>query len=189
MQVADAQIVERCLDGDQQAYAELMDRYKDRCYWTAWKFVKNAEDAADVVQEAFVKAFNTLERFDRTRAFFTWLYRIVVNLSIDHIRKRDARPAVALEDVGDFLADPDTDDPADMAELGETQRDVYRAMDMLPEAYRTVLVLSEIEGFSCKEVGEILDIPHATARWRLHHARKLFKDVWERRILKLGQEA
>jgi RNA polymerase sigma-70 factor, ECF subfamily len=189
VQPPDSEIVERCLDGDQQAYAELMARYRDRSYWTAWKFVKNAEDAADVVQEAFVKAFNTLERFDRTRAFFTWLYRIVVNLAIDHIRKRDARPAVALENVGDFLADPDTDDPADMAELSETQREVYQALNMLPEAYRTVLLLSEIEALSCKEVGEILDIPHATARWRLHHARKLFKDVWERRILKLGRSS
>lgn len=182
---ADSVLVESCLAGDQQAYAVLLDRYRDRAFWTAYKFVNKQEDAADVVQEAFIKAFAMLERFDRDRAFFTWLYRIVVNVAIDHIRKRDARPAVALEDVGDYLPDAAIDDPLESASRNETQADVHRVLALLPDTYREVLTLSEIDGLSCKEIGEMLDIPHATARWRLHHARKIFKDIWERRVLKI----
>lgn len=183
---ADSALVERCLNGDQHAYAELLARYRDRAFWTAYKFVNKQEDAADVVQEAFIKAFHMLDRFDRERAFFTWLYRIVVNVAIDHIRKRDARPAVALDDVGDFMPDEGADDPAETAARSETQSEVHNVLAMMPDTYRDVLTLAEIEGLSCKEIGEILDIPHATARWRLHHARKIFKDIWERRVLKLN---
>lgn len=181
----DAATVAACLEGDESAYQTLVERYQNRCYWTAYKFVQNAEDALDVVQEAFVKAFRQLQSFDTSRRFFTWMYRIVINVAIDAIRRKEVRPAVALDDMGDVLPDEGAISPSSHVARVETKDDVHRVLTMLPEAYRSVLVMREIEGLSCKEIGEVIDVPHATVRWRLHHARSMFKDIWERRVLKL----
>jgi len=181
----DAVLVGRALSGDESGYVDLLDRYRDRAFWTAMKYVRNSEDAADVVQEAFVKAFHTLERFDTERAFFTWLYRIVANVSIDWIRKRDLRQTAPLDDIGGLLPNEDAEDPVATAEEAELASQVQACIEKLPEPYRTTLIVTELDGLSCKELAEMEAIPHATARWRLHHARKLFRDIWERRVLKI----
>jgi len=174
----DKNLIERCIKGDQDAFYDLVKKYHDRCFWTAYKFVHNSDDAEDIVQDAFLKTFKILYKFDTSRNFFTWLYRIVVNASIDFLRKRNQSANVNLDDLQEIIPDEQTDAPTEKVELDERSKWVYKIIDMMNEPYKSVLILRELENKSSKSISELLDIPHATVRWRLHHARKIFKDLW-----------
>ena len=114
-------------------------------------------------------------------SFYTWLYRIVVNLSIDHLRKRSRLRPLALDDVDVNISDDvENTRPAQGMERQESKDRVREVLDQLPEKYRTVMVLRELNGMSCKEIAAIVRSTHSTVRWRLHMARKMFKTQWER---------
>lgn len=181
-QRTDGEIIRDCQAGDQDAFAQLVQRYSGRAYWVAYGLVSNEEEARDVIQDAFLRVHRAIDRFDFNQSFYTWLYRIVVNLSIDRLRKLSKTRSVALDDLGE-PASPDTVDivPGRRMEVSETHREVHAVLDRLPEKYRTVMVLRELNGLSCKEIAGIVRSSHATVRWRLHMARKHFKDEWERR--------
>lgn len=178
----DAELIRACQAGNADAFGELVQRYQGRAYWVAYGLVNNEDEARDITQDAFVRVYRALERFDFEQSFYTWLYRIVVNLAIDRIRKLSKSRTVNLDDVGE----PTDESPADAApgrpmEASETSRLVREVLDRLPDKYRTVMVLRELNGLSCKEIAGIVRSSHATVRWRLHMARKFFKDEWERR--------
>ena len=170
-------LIERARAGDADAFRTLVDRYRKRIYWVAYNMVGDEQDAIDITQEAFVRVFKSLDRFDPRYRFYTWLYRIVSNLSVDLLRKRGNRRNVSLDDVGDMQAGGDSAHVAlERAELGERVRAV---LDRLPPPYREVMVLRELNGFSSKEIADMVGSTHATVRWRLHRARKLFREAWE----------
>lgn len=180
-QKAEGDLIRACQRGDEEAYSELVRRYHGRAYWVAYGLVSNEEEARDVVQDAFLRVYRALERFDFNQNFYTWLYRIVVNLAIDRLRKINKAKSVALDDVGEPPSESQEDQPNRGIELEETSREVREVLERLPEKYRTVMVLRELNGLSCKEIAGIVNSSHATVRWRLHMARKFFKDEWERR--------
>jgi RNA polymerase sigma-70 factor (ECF subfamily) len=158
-----------------------VERYQDRAFWVAFNMLGNHEEARDVVQDAFVRVFRAIHRFDFNMSFYTWLYRIVSNLSIDQLRKLKRRRPVRLDDLGDSpegLSESQT--PHDNLEEDETKREVRAVLDQLPPHYKIVLVLRDLEGLSCKEISAVTGASHPTVRWRLHTARKLFKDKWQR---------
>jgi RNA polymerase sigma-70 factor (ECF subfamily) len=165
--------------GDADAFAELVRLYHARAYWVAYGLLGDEEDSRDVVQEAFIRVLGALERFDFGQSFYTWLYRIVVNLAIDRLRRRNKARATAL----DGIAEPEAngDSPAHGVESAELRREVHAVLATLPDKYRTVMALRELNGVSCKEIARIVHCSHATVRWRLHVARKFFKEAWERR--------
>ena len=143
----------------------------------------DAEEARDLAQEAFLRVYRSLERFDFKHEFTTWLYRIVTNLAIDHLRKR--RPAMSTtapgEDDAEFdLPDDGQEAPSSAMERSETAVQVRACIDGLAPHFRTVMVLRELEGLPCTEIAEIVGATHVTVRWRLHRGRKLFLDEWER---------
>ena len=175
---AETSLLKRCQEGREDAYRELVDRYQRRVYWIAHNMVGNFETAREISQEAFVRVFRNIARFDLKKNFYTWLYQITVNLCIDQLRKASHGRTVDLEAVGG-MADPSRPDPSDEHERGETGRRVHRALDQLPPKYKAVLTLRDIQGFSCEEIAEIVGCSNATVRWRLHRARKLFKAIWE----------
>ena len=177
-EITDKLLINHCIDGDQVAFHTLVQRYSERCYWTAYKYVHNVDDAEDITQDAFLKAFNMLRKFDTDRNFFTWLYKIIINTSIDFLRKKKQHFNTSIDEIHEIIPDERCFTPDYNIEQDEETSWVYRILHQIPEPYKAVLILREIEGKCSKDIGEILNVPHATVRWRLHHARKIFKDLW-----------
>ena len=182
--LADHASLRMALEGDERGFAELYQRYERRAWRVARNLVPSDEDASDLVQDAFMRVFKSLARFDFSHAFSTWLYRIVTNLAIDHLRKR--RPSFSTtgpeEDEADLeLIDESAPDPSEPLVRGETVEEVRACLDALAPHFQSALVLRELEGMPCNEIAEIVGATHVTVRWRLHRGRKLFQEEWERR--------
>ena len=166
------QLIERAQDGDRLAFEELVRRYADRLYAVVLRFVADAGEAEEVTQEAFLRAWRGIGRFQGRSQFFTWLYRIGIN-EAKRRAERAPPPAVptALEDSP--LADaPDwSSAPEPLAEQGDLRRVLERAVRGLPLDYRTPLILRDIEGLSTTEAAELMELGEAAFKSRLHRAR------------------
>lgn len=177
----DNALVQATLAGEPRAFEGLVRRYEERAWWAAYHLLGDAEEARDVVQDGFLRAYKALARFDFGMSFYTWLYRIVVNRAIDAMRKRARLKPVRLDDVaGHLAADAPEEGPSGRIESTETIAKVRAVLAKLPEKYRTVMTLRELDGLSCKEIATIVKSTHATVRWRLHIARRMFKEQWDR---------
>ena len=178
--VSDARLVELARRGDSEAFGDLVLRYERRLIRVILRFVHDQEAARDLAQEAFLRAFQRLDQFDPSRRFGPWLFRIGVNITLDHLRRRKRRGRWALfTDVGrDTSPDPQVADPRRAIDLGQEVRAV---LEELPEKYRSVLVLRDLENFSTSEIAAILERKEATIRWRLAEARNRFEELWSRR--------
>jgi len=173
----DSQLVKLTRKGKENAFKELVERYQGRAYWVAFNMLRNREEAVDIAQEAFLRVYRSLDRFDIKRSFYTWLYQIVSNLSIDHLRRKSVSKSVSLEAVGDM--DGGHRRPGERAEKSELRERVRDVIDKLAPKYKAVVTLRDIEGLSCKEIARIVGTTHATVRWRLHRARMIFRKLWE----------
>lgn len=175
--VADQGIVEQVIGGDVDSFAILVDRYQDRIYSTVLNYVSNPDDAVDVTQESFVKAYTSLRSFNASSAFYTWVYRIAINTAIDFLRKRKSRIADSLDDhkLTEIGFEPVSKDPSSDPEkvLARTeQRQALRqAIGSLSDKLRSVVVLHDVEGLSQEEVAEILRVPVGTVKSRVSRAR------------------
>jgi RNA polymerase sigma-70 factor (ECF subfamily) len=176
----DAPLIAQCLRGDRLAFGELVHRHQDRLYNTVFRLLGNAEDAQDVVQDAFLSAYQSLHHFKGDSRFFTWLYRIAVNAAISLRRKHHMR--VRADFAGRFeTADEPLDDCADCQpsaalERLEDEQQLQAALNRLTPEHRTVLVLKEIDGHKYEEIADILQVPIGTIRSRLHRARLELRD-------------
>lgn len=180
----DHDLVRRAQAGEEQAFALLVRRHEQRAWRVARNLVPSDEDAQDLAQEAFVRVFRNLATFDFQYPFTTWLYRIVTNLAIDHLRRRRPAASTAALDAedGDWdLADPSAPAPSEGLEQGEVATEVRDVLASLAPHFQSVLVLRELEGLACTEIAKIVGATHVTVRWRLHRGRKLFQEEWERR--------
>jgi RNA polymerase sigma-70 factor (ECF subfamily) len=171
------EIVLRVLSGETEAYGELVRRFQDRLYWAAFKLLGNHEDARDATQDGLVRAFDRLRTFDRGRRFYTWADRIVTNLAIDRLRSRSRQSS---SELSDEIAG--RDDPPEAMLMGDELRaEVRMTLEALPPRYRALLIQRDVEGVSGKAIAEASGIAHATVRWRIHRARRLFRAAWEKR--------
>lgn len=182
----DHALIRRAQTGEEAAFAELVARHEARAWRVARNLVPTDDDAQDLAQEAFLRVFKNLAGFDFEHGFTTWLYRIVTNLAIDHLRKR--RPAVSTaansddDDGGEReLVDARAARPSDDLERAELGQEVRDVLATLAPHFQSVLMLREIEGLPCNEIAKIVGATHVTVRWRLHRGRKLFQEEWERR--------
>lgn len=183
----DHDVIRSCLEGSQEAFATLVKRHEERAFWAAYRVLGDAESARDVAQEAFVRVWRALERFDFSMAFTTWLYRITVNLAIDHLRRSKRHRGVDVELLQESLADESAEVVPGREQNAREVRDRVRAvLHSLDEKYRTVLALRDLEGLSSKQISDITGITHATVRWRLHVARKQFREAWDRSEARAG---
>lgn len=179
---SDETLVEQVQEGDRDAFRLLVERYQRRIYSVAYGMVRNREDALDVVQEAFIKVHRHIDNFKGSSSFYTWLYRIAVNLCIDHIRKRSRHQQVDYDDTiqrstevqGDDNILPSTlgVDPARVYQRKELLEQLDKALGTLSDKHRTIILLREVRGLSYTEIAEVLDISKGTVMSRLHHARK-----------------
>ncbi|MFN0243699.1 MAG: RNA polymerase sigma factor [Planctomycetota bacterium] len=176
--------IRRAQAGDEQGFRELVERHQSRAWRVARNLVGSDEDAQDLAQEAFLRVFRSVDKFDFEHAFTTWLYRIVTNLAIDHLRKRRPVHSTTREDDEEpdlDVPDASVEQPSDRMERGELAREVKACLESLAPHFQSVLVLREMEGLPCKEIADIVGATHVTVRWRLHRGRKLFQEEWERR--------
>ncbi len=181
---SDHDLIRSAQRGEERAFEELVRRYEARAIRVAWSWIGSREDARDLVQEAFLRVFRNLDRFDFDHEFTTWLYRIVTNLAIDHLRKRRPQRSTVMEaDGGEVeleVPDEGVEPPWRSMDKSETSAKVRACIERLAPHFRNVMILREIEGLPCTEIAEIVGATHVTVRWRLHRGRKLFQDEWER---------
>jgi RNA polymerase sigma-70 factor (ECF subfamily) len=181
---ADLEAVTRAASGDHEAFRVLVERYQGRAHGLALRILRDEEQAKDVVQEAFLKAYRTLDRFEGRSSFYTWFYRVVTNLCIDAKRRAPAGRAVEWDDaqalavpVGSGLdaVDPASQharSPAGELERAQLREAITRAIDALPEDARRTLLLREVDGLDYAEIAACLGIPKGTVMSRLHNARR-----------------
>lgn len=185
----DARLVERCLRGDQKAYADLLERYRRPVYAIVRRMVPNDEEARDIAQEAFIKAFRKLDTYDTTRSFANWLFRIASNLVIDRHRRRKlvTVPLVRTGRDGEEERTWDTESggPSPAEEFSDRERGARlgKIIDSLPPGYRAVIVLRHLESRSYDEIAEILELPLGTVKARIHRAHKLLREKLVRQRL------
>ncbi|MCA9245786.1 MAG: sigma-70 family RNA polymerase sigma factor [Planctomycetales bacterium] len=173
----DSQIIQRVLAGERSAFGLLVSRYQDRLYNTLFHVVGSAEDARDLVQDAFVQALVKLDTFRGTSAFYTWLYRIAFNQAMS--LKRREKPVESIEFARQQVGrEPiDGSDRPDEPMMRQERVDLVRsALAALGEEHRTILVLREIDGCCYETISEILNLPIGTVRSRLHRARTQLRD-------------
>src|SRR5438552_5864619 len=177
MDTDDVALVERVRGGDVAAFEPLVEKYRQRVYRLAYNVLRNSEDAYDVAQEAFIKAYRALPSFRGQSAFYTWLFRIVMNVAHDKARQRGAQgrafgtERVTEEEWERTMPDPG-EEPDDAAARGEERARITRALEALPEHHRAIIMLSDLEGLSYREIADVLNIPMGTVMSRLHNARK-----------------
>ncbi len=184
MSADDHRLIAECLQGDTAAFGVLVRRYQDRLYHTVYRMVDNAEDAYDVVQEAFLSAYQSLESFKGDSLFFTWLYRIAVNTAISLKRKQRAVVSIDAGRNGEPGIEPqdtsETSRPGHAMEQAEQQRRIRQALARLSPEHRAVLVMKDMEGQKYETMAEVLDVPIGTIRSRLHRARLELRELLEK---------
>jgi RNA polymerase sigma-70 factor (ECF subfamily) len=176
---SDLELVQKARHNDVSAYDELVRRYQSRIYATVYHMTSNHEDANDLVQETFIKAYRALKTFKGDSSFYTWVYRIAVNKTINFLKQRKNRLHMSLNDV-DINAENDPDlvalvsdkTPRRDLNLAELQEKLNAAMLKLSEHHRMVVTLHDIQGLSHEEIGEIMDCNIGTVRSRLFYARQ-----------------
>lgn len=181
--VSDNQLIDLAKSGDETGYEQLIQRYQDRLFRAIRNDVGCPHAAEDIVQEAFVKAFLRLDSFHRHSKFYTWLYRIAINLRITHYRK-NARPVYSLESVDESRLSRRVDpggSPVDIALRLESREQVRNALTRLAEQHRRILVLRDYEQFDYQTISEILNVRLGTVRSRLHRARSALKNELKHR--------
>lgn len=183
----DFSLVNRAKEGDQKAYADLMQRYKDSIYFMALKMVNNKDDAMDLTVETFGKAFENLEKYKPDFAFSTWLFRIATNNCIDFIRKKRVS-LVSIDTLSDDSADErpmqiksDSLNPEEESIKKQQNRELKDIVDKLPLRYRTLIVLRYFDELSYEEIAKQLDLPLGTVKAQLFRARDLLSNVISRR--------
>ncbi|AYA74155.1 MULTISPECIES: RNA polymerase sigma factor SigW [unclassified Robertmurraya] len=173
--------IKQVLKGDQSAYGEIVEIYKDKVFQLCYRILGNRHEAEDMAQEAFIRAYVNISSFNIDLKFSTWLYRIATNLCIDRIRKKKPDYYLDAEVSGtDGLTmysqiASDTILPEDEIESLELQETIQREITKLPEKYRSVIVLKYIEELSLNEISEILDIPLGTVKTRIHRGREALR--------------
>ncbi len=175
----DAILVQRVQGGDVAAFDRLVVKYRERLFSIVYNLTSNREDAADLTQEAFIKAFSSIGRFKGKSSFFTWLYRIAVNTTLSQLKKNRLRRFFSLENINDEASSSEIVEALSVktrtekgALVRELQERLNEALQKLSPKHRTVVVLFEIEGLSHQEISEIMNCSVGTVRSRLHYAKQ-----------------
>ena len=179
----DRDLLVRSRDGDQQAFRELVESYTPRVYGLVRNLVYSQSEAEDVTQEVFFKVYRKLATFREDSAFYTWLYRVAVNAATDWLKKKRQDRALQVEDLQRLPLADDCDTPDDNLGRKDLRGQIREAMGQLPEKFRTILVLRELEGMAYDEISNVLKISKGTVESRLFRARAKLKAELERRHL------
>ena len=182
----DRELVDRARGGDTTAFDELVEKYTPRLYGLVYHMTSNREDAHDILQDVFAKAYRSLKRFQGKSSFYTWIYSIAVNMSLNFLKKRGRRRKLSLDDLDlavqndeEFIENTSKTDPVREANLRELQQRLNAAMQELSEDHRAVVTMYDIQGLPHAEISRILGISEGTVRSRLHYAHKQLQNYLE----------
>lgn len=171
----DTELVRRCRTGDTRAFDTLLTRYQKPVYNAAYRMLSNTDDARDVTQTVFLKAYEKLDSFNPTFRFFSWVYRIAMNESVDCLKRRSRTEHLARE------PETENDGPDDVTEHEISKRRIQSALMTIKPDYRSVIVLRHFLECNYAEIGSILDIPEKTVKSRLYSGRQLLKEALQDR--------
>jgi RNA polymerase sigma-70 factor (ECF subfamily) len=184
--VSDEELVARARNKDFGAFEQLLDRYEDKIFRLAYRFVRNETEAKEVLQDTFLSIWRKLDTFKGDSQFGSWLYRVAANTALMRLRSQRRHPEVSTEELPIGYLDnygqlPTPGEnwakrPDDELQSDELRRHIQSAVDGLPEIYRTVFILRDVEGLSTEETGDILGISVPTVKTRLHRARIALRD-------------
>lgn len=190
--ISDAVLIEQYRKGDSSAIEQLVLKYQNRIYNVILKICADPDDAAELTQETFVKVIENLDKFEGRSGFYTWTFRIAVNLTLNYCQRNSKLAFQSLDAeldqqddrkvrqvLKDFLSDDSSPDPAAEVQNKELYRITAKALMGLDETHRTVIVLRDIEGMSYARIAEVLDIELGTVRSRLSRARSKMRDILE----------
>ena len=179
----DVELVKGAAGGEREAFACLLSRHYDRLYALAWRLTGSSAEAEDLTQDICLALPDKLIRFDGRAAFTTWLYRVAVNAATDWLKKKRQDRAIQLDDFGAMSLADDADGPDQNVRTKDLRKEVRMAMGELPEKFRTILVLRELEGLQYEEISAVLQISKGTVESRIFRARAKLKIELERRRL------
>ena len=179
----DRELLLRSQNGDQESFRRLVEMYTPRVYGLVRNLVRSQTEAEDVTQEVFFKVYRKLDTFRQDSAFYTWLYRVAVNAATDWLKKKRQDRAIQLDDFGAMSLADDADGPDQNVRTKDLRKEVRMAMGELPEKFRTILVLRELEGLQYEEISAVLQISKGTVESRIFRARAKLKIELERRRL------
>jgi RNA polymerase sigma-70 factor (ECF subfamily) len=166
--LSESEILELVQKGDREAYQEIVVRHMQSAYYVALAFIHNHQDALDISQEAFIRAFRKIKKFDTRRPFFPWFYRILKNLCVDHYKRRRRLNEVPLESVRVLAVEH---------EDREMKKALWKGIDELPDEHKEIIILRYFQQFSYQEIAEILDKPIGTVMSSLFYAKKRLKGI------------
>ncbi|MBT3341085.1 MAG: sigma-70 family RNA polymerase sigma factor [Planctomycetes bacterium] len=179
--LSDEELMALTCKGERDAFRLLVERYELRALHTARGILRRTEVAREAVQEAFLKVYANRDKFDGKRKFPTWFFRILRNHCVDTLRR--LKPGTP-HGAGELLGDWGATEPGPVAAVSARERRVLvrRILEALPNSFREVLAMRDLEGMSCGDIADAVGTTAGTVRWRLHHARKLFREHWERQL-------
>ncbi len=182
-------LVRRSKEGDEEAFGVLVNKYKTKVYHLAYSLSHDAQAADDLAQEVFIKAYYALEKFREQSEFGTWIYRIAVNHCRDFLRKKNRMIQIPFENVAEKIPAEENETLPEEKEQEEAQRRkvIHTAIQALPDKYRIILSLRDIQDFSYSEIAKILNISPGTVDSRLHRARKMLRKKLEPFFSKKGE--
>jgi len=184
MDFVETRLAQLSRNGDRRAFGELVDMYKDKIHRLAVKMLQNPQDSEDIVQETFIRVYLNLNRYDDTKRFSTWIYRIGKNLCIDLLRKKKETYSLDLEASESYglsryeVFSNDESTPEAHAIRSEDKQSVNRIIQTLPEKYKAVLIMHYMNDLSLQEISEKLKLPATTVKTRLHRGRDFLRKRW-----------
>ncbi len=173
MERTDSELVSRCLKGDNEAFSELISRYKRLIYSVAYKFSTDNEEVNDMAQEAFIKIYRSLSRYDDQYKFSTWSVKVATNICLDHVRRKKLN-SVSLDEIENFTGTGNS--PEEYYLRKEKSQVLKDAINDLPEIYRVPIVMYHQKGMSYKEISEYLGKPMSIIKNRIFRARNTLKE-------------
>jgi len=178
VELSDCELVQMCKAGDVATFEELVARYHQKVYMVILGLLRNREDALEVAQEAFFRAYRKIKSFQGGSSFYTWLYRIAVNIAIDYQRRQKRNPLEFRESMDGVLEEQNevARDPFSDVHDREIREKLVEAINDLTPEHKAVIVLRTVEGLSYKDIGEILGCSEGTVMSRLHYARKKLQE-------------
>jgi RNA polymerase sigma factor (sigma-70 family) len=182
----DAPLVARAQEGDTSAFDELVRKHTPKLYGLVYNMTSNHEDTNDLLQDIFAKAFRSLKRFRGNSSFYTWIYSISVNMTLNFLKKRKRRQAYSLDDIDsaiqndkDFIELTSKSDPLREVNIAELQKRLNEAMMGLSEDHRAVVTMYDIQGMPHRDISEILGVSEGTVRSRLFYAHRQLQNHLE----------
>lgn len=196
-ELSDQELVEKFQAGEKEVLSELLNRYQSRIYRLAYGILRNPQDAEEVIQEVFLRLFQKLDSFKGESSFASWLYRVAINTTYMKMREKRGADMLPLETLGKYLEEQVekrgsaewSSRPDDELLTEEALRLISAAIEQLPDDFKTVLILRDVDGLSTEEVGRLLDLSPAAVKSRLHRARLFLRkrlDAFYRQLFEGG---